>query len=173
MSARSRAAGYLEALLEHEARAHRINVRWDNAGQGWGWHVEWNDGPTVEQVKAWAHDLAGDVAPVDVEGLHYFRGVSDMAWAVQLIRHVGGGGSLEDLAGTLYAVREVIDVTGWPDAPADEQERQRAEALLRLAQPHREVRMAELLATHGLAILSEEGDLPPGVTRLQRGREAK
>jgi hypothetical protein len=33
--------------------------------------------------------------------------------------------------------------------------------------------MAELLATHGLAILSKKGDLPPGVTRLQRGREAK
>ena len=73
MSARSRAARYLEALLEHEAHGHRINVRWDNAGQGWGWHVEWNDGPTVEQVKAWAHDVAGDVAPVDVEALHYFR----------------------------------------------------------------------------------------------------
>jgi hypothetical protein len=33
--------------------------------------------------------------------------------------------------------------------------------------------MLELLAAHGLAILDEEGDLPPGVTRLQRRREAK
>lgn len=173
MSARSRAARYMEALLEHEAHGHRINVRWDNAGQGWGWHIEWTDGPTVEQVKAWAQEMAHDVPALDVEQLHPYRHISDRTWAVRLVRHFAAGGNSEDTARTLWALQEVIDATAWPDAPADEQEANRAEALLRLAQPHSEARMVELLGTHGLAILDEEGDLPPGVTRLQRRRDAK
>jgi len=176
MSARSRAARSLEALLEHEAHGHRINVRWDNVGRGWGWHVEWTDGPTVEQVKRWAHEVAQNVPALDVEELHPYRHISDRAWAVQLVRHVASGGSLENPAGTLYALnalRDVIDATAWPEAPADEQEAKRAEALLRLAQPHSEARMLELLAAHGLAILSEQGDLPPGITRLRPPRGAE
>jgi hypothetical protein len=117
--------------------------------------------------------MAHDVPALNVQQLHPYRHISDRAWAVRLVRHFATGGNSEDSARTLWALREVIDATASPDAPADEHERQRAEALLRLAQPHSEARMVELLATHGLAILDEKGDLPPGVTRLQRRRDAK
>lgn len=55
MSARSRAARYLEAILEHQA-GQRMSVRWR-------WCGEWTDGPTVEQVEAWAAGAASEVLP--------------------------------------------------------------------------------------------------------------
>jgi hypothetical protein len=72
MTARSGAARDLEALLGRKA-GQRIDVQWDtDSGGSWrlGWGVQWMDGPTVEQVKAWAHELAGDVAALDVDQLH-------------------------------------------------------------------------------------------------------
>jgi hypothetical protein len=131
------------------------------------------DGPTVEQVKAWAHELAGDVAALDVEQLHYYRGLSDRAWAVQLVRHVAGGGSLEDPLSFRYELEDRMRAVSSPDAPADEQEAQRASALLRLAHPHDENRMIDVLAAHGLAALDGEGTLPEGVIPLRRPKQAQ
>lgn len=143
-----------------------MSVAWDQppGRRKYTWCLYWQDGPTVEQVKAWAQDLA----TLDVEALYFARSLSTRAWAIHLVRHVVAGGTFENRYGARYDVLDGMMAMPSPDAAADDREAARAEALVRLAGPHDEARMIDVLAAHGLAALDGEGELPPGVTPLRR-----
>jgi hypothetical protein len=113
------------------------------------------------------------MATLDVEALSLSRHLSARAWAVQLVRHVADGGGLEDPFSFRYELEDRMRAISEPDAPIDGQEAARAEALLRLAHPHDENRMIDVLTAHGLAALDGEGTLPQGVTALTAAREAQ
>jgi hypothetical protein len=127
------------------------------------------NGPTVDQVRQWAQD----VGTLDVEALSLSRHLSARAWAVQLVRHVAAGGRLDNPFAFRYELEDRMRAMTVPDAPLDEQEAARAEALLRLAHPYDENRMIDLLTAHGLAALDGAGELPPGVTPLAAARAAR
>lgn len=183
---RTRDARRLADLLTQRAGI-AVSVTWDQPattarGRRWCWCVAWQDGPTVGEVRAWAQD----VGTLDAEGLYLYRQLSTRAWAIHLVRHVAGGGSLDNPMWLVYELRERMDAMPSPDAPADDREAARAEALLRLAGrrivvhgrtvldgPHDEAPMVDALAAHGLAALDGAGELPPGVTALAAVREAK
>jgi hypothetical protein len=168
---RSRDARRLAEALSQRAGVP-VAVTWDESpgrGRRWCWCTSWQDGPTVDQVRAWARDMA----TLDVEALSLSRHLSARAWAVQLVRHVADGGGLEDPFSFRYELEDRMRAISEPDAPIDGQEAARAEALLRLAHPHDENRMIDVLTAHGLAALDGEGTLPQGVTALTAAREAK
>jgi hypothetical protein len=183
---RTRDARRLAELLSQRAGV-AVSVTWDqpsstSRGRRWCWCVEWQDGPTIDQVKAWAQD----VGALDVEVLSLSRHLSARAWAIYLVRHVAAGGTFENRYGVRYKILEAMEATPSPDAAADDREAARAEALLRLARhvtvahgrtvlddPDDEAPMIDVLIAHGLAALDGEGELPAGVTPLRRPKRAE
>ena len=170
---KTRQARRLEALLEQRA-AKRLAVTWDQAphkGHSWQWCVDWCDGPTVEQMQAWAQDVADDVFPLDTGGLYFTRRLSLIAWSVQLVRHIAGGGSLDDRYAVRYLLEELMGATATPDQAADELEARRAKALRRLVVRQEsqngenvvsvgdEMQMLETLRQCGLEVLDLDGAL--------------
>src|SRR5512133_183596 len=104
MSARSRAAWRLSLDLARRfgLRPGAIEVRWDQTyfpgGYRWGWLVNWADGPTVEHLHAAVQELVGDALTGEVDrGLAYHRGITPLAWAIQLVAAAQAGESLGDL----------------------------------------------------------------------------
>lgn len=163
---RTRDARRLENLLTQRAGVP-VSVTWDqpsstSRGRRWCWCVEWMNGPTVDQVREWARD----VGTLDVEALSLYRHLSARAWAVNLVRHVAAGGGLGEPFAFRYELEDRMRAMSAPDAPIDDREAARAEALMRLAYPFDENRMVDVLAAHGLAVLDGVGDLPAGVTAL-------
>jgi hypothetical protein len=183
---RSRDARRLADLLSQRAGA-AVSVTWDqpsstSRGRRWCWCVEWQDGPTVDQVKAWAQD----VGALDVEALYLARRLSARAWAIHLVRFVAGGGTFENRYGARCEILDRMMAIPSPDAAADDREAARAGALLRLARhvvvahgrtvlqdPDDEAPMIDVLVAHGLAALDGEGELPSGVTPLRRPKQAQ
>jgi hypothetical protein len=183
---RTRDARRLADLLSQRAGV-AVSVTWDqpsstSRGRRWCWCVEWQDGPTVEQVKAWTQDMGA----LDVEALYLTRHLSARAWAIHLVRHVSAGGSFENRYGARYEILDQMMAIPAPDAAGDDREAARAEALLRLARhvvvahgrtvvqdPDDEAPMMDVLIAHGLAALDGEGELPAGVTPLAAARKAK
>jgi hypothetical protein len=144
--------------------------------------VDWQDGPTVEQVKAWTQDIGA----LDVEALYLARRLSARAWAIHLVRHVAGGGTFENRYGAGCEILDQMMATPSPDAAGDDREAARAGALLRLARhvivvhgrtvlqdPDDEALMIDVLTVHGLAALDGEGTLPEGVVPLRRPKQAQ
>jgi hypothetical protein len=183
---RTRDARRLAELLSQRGGV-AVSVTWDqpsstSRGRRWCWCVEWQDGPTVEQVKAWAED----VGALDVEALYLSRHLSARAWAIHLVRHVAAGGTFENRYGARCELEDRMGTMSAPDAAADGREAAQAEALLRLARhvavvhgrpvldgPHDEAPMIDVLIAHGLAALDGEGELPAGVTLLRRPERAQ
>jgi hypothetical protein len=162
----------LENLLEQRA-AKRLAVTWDQAPDrgGWRWCVDWSDGPTVEQMRAWVQEIAADVAPLEIASLDFCRRYSLIAWSVQLVRYVAGGGALQDRYAARYLIEDAMQRTDAPDHPVDELEARRAKALRRLVM-HQvavngenavtvgdEVEMVEALSACGLEVLDLDGAL--------------
>jgi hypothetical protein len=183
---RTRDARRLADLLSQRAGV-AVSVTWDqpsstSRGRRWCWCVEWQDGPTIEQVKAWAQDMGA----LDVEALSLYRHLSARAWAVNLVRHVSAGGSFENRYGARYEVLDRMMAMPSPDVAADDREAARAEALLRLARhpivvhgrtvldgPDDEDPMIDVLVAHGLAALDGKGELPAGVTPIRQPKRAE
>jgi len=186
VTARSRDARRLTYLLSQRAGRH-VGVNWDPSGSVWS--VQWNNGPGVEEMRQLAGEFAHQAPALDVEALRFDRiPGSPRAWAVQLVRHVRAGGELlplEPLPARLglgwgrttraedarmrFELEHVEQP--WADRPVDDEEQRLADVLLRATA--NEWEMWQLLAAHGLAVLTGEGTLPEGVTPLRRPKQAQ
>jgi len=186
VTARSRDARRLTYLLSQRAGRH-VGVNWDPSRSVWS--VEWNNGPGVEEMRQLVGELAHQAPALDVEALRFDRiPGSPRAWAVQLVRHVRAGGELlplEPLPARLglgwgrttraedarmrFELEHVEQP--WADRPVDDEEQRLADVLLRATA--NEWEMWQLLAAHGLAVLTGEGTLPEGVTPLRRPKQAQ
>jgi hypothetical protein len=128
-----------------------VSVTWDqpsstSRGRRWCWCVEWQDGPTIEQVKAWTQDIGA----LDVEALYLTRHLSARAWAVNLVRHVSAGGTFSNRYGARCEVLDRMMAMPFPDVAADDREAARAGALLRLAR--------HVIVAHGRTVLQDPDD---------------
>lgn len=80
-------------LLQAAAAAQSgvaIEVRWDSSGasQGPSWHVVWDDGPTIEAMKARIERLAGNFHALKADDLVYVRTIQPISVAVAMVRNV-------------------------------------------------------------------------------------
>jgi hypothetical protein len=123
MSARSRADWRLSLDLTARfgLRPGAVEVRWDKTyfpgGYRWGWLVSWADGPTVPQMTAAVQELAGDQLAAELErGLAYERGITPLAFAMQLVAATRAG---EDVAAVDDPLRfeQRLETVGSPNAP--------------------------------------------------------
>jgi hypothetical protein len=180
MSKRSQAAWRLSLDLAGRfgLRPGAVEVRWDQTrfpgGYRWGWLVSWADGPTVEQMRAAVQELAGDALTSEVErGLAYHRGITPLAWAVQLIAVTQGGEGVADVDDPVrWQAR--LEATPFPERAADPEQQRLAALLVDAAAPHNERHFGRVLAQYGLAGLAAYGKPDPAiVVPLARGRRRR
>jgi hypothetical protein len=180
MSARSRATWRLSLGLAERfgLRPGAVEVRWDNTyfpgGYRWGWVVSWADGPTVEQMRAAAHELAGDpLIPELDRGLAYQRGITPLAFAMQLIAATQAG---EDVGVVDDPMRweQRLEAVAFPERPIHPGQEHLARLLVATAGPSGERHFARVLATQGLAGLAAGVHPDPAVViSLEQERDRR
>lgn len=169
MSERSRAAWRLSLDLAERfgLRPGAVKVRWDKTsfpgGYRWGWLVSWADGPTVEQMRSAVQDLAGDPLTAELDrGLAYERGITPLAFAMQLIAATQAGEEVGAVDDPVRWERRLAGVA-FPERPIDPEQEHLARLLVATAGPNRERHFARVLAAQGLAGLAATGHPDPAV----------
>jgi hypothetical protein len=180
MSARSRAAWRLSLDLaeRYGLRPGAIEVRWDKTyfpgGYRWGWLVSWADGPTVEQMQAAVKELADDPLTAELDrGLAYHRGITPLAFAVQLIAATQDG---EDVGVVDDPLRweQRLETVAFPERSTDPEQERLARLLVATAGPSGERHFAQVLATQGLAGLAASAHPDPAVViSLEQERDRR
>jgi len=143
MSKRSREAFALaKALWTHwNLVPGAVEVRWTD---GWfrggayrqGWEIAWDDGPTVERMRQAARQVPSGPAIdelVHADRVRYERSLSQVAWAVILVRHVRDGGQVPELADPRaeQVWREALEGSDFPERARSAREQALARVLLR------------------------------------------
>jgi hypothetical protein len=180
MSARSRAAWRLGLDLAERfgLRPGAVEVRWDNTyfpgGYRWGWVVSWADGPTVEQMRSAAKELAADPLTPELErGLAYQRGITPLAFAMQLIAATQAG---EDVGVVDDPLRweQRLETVAFPERPTDPEQERLARLLVAAAGPGEERHYGRVLALQGLAGLAATAHPDPTVViSLEQERDRR
>jgi hypothetical protein len=185
MSARSRAAWRLSLDLARRfgLRPGAIELRWDNTyfpgGYRWGWVVDWADGPIVDQLRAAVGELVGEALAGEVQrGLAYHRGITPLAWAIQLVAAAQAGMPLGDVEGLWWREdwEARLAATPFPERAATPDQERLARLLVEVAGSHDERQLGRVLAEHGLGGLATLVERDPAVVvplaRARRRRPA-
>jgi hypothetical protein len=179
MSARSQAAWRLGLPLAAHfgLRPGAVEVRWDKTyfpgGYRWGWVVNWADGPTVAQMAATAQELAGEPLAAELDrGLAYERGITPLAFAMQLVAATQAG---EDVGAVDDPSRweQRLETMAFPERPTDPQQERLARLLVAaVGKGGGERDMGRVLALQGLGGLAAGADPDPAVVvPIERARQ--
>ena len=159
MSKRSRAVWRLSLDLAERfgLRSGAVEVRWDkisfSGGYRRGWLVSWADGPTVEQMRAAAQELAGEALAAERDrGLAYERAISPLAFAMQLIAVTEAGEEVDALDDPVRWEQRLAAVA-FPERPTDAGQERLARLLVATTGLSGEPHFARALASHGPAVV--------------------
>lgn len=154
---RSQAARRLAAQLSTDLGA-KVELRWDSSGAsagrpgGWAWHVQWSNGPTIDQLRTCVAEVIDQYPALQAEDLVYERIVQPVAVLLAMIGHLRAGqpacGRYRHELDLEYALAEVP----YPER-GDQEDLHLAARLGSLSQWRTDV-AAELLDTFGLAVVT-------------------
>ena len=163
---RTTEARRLATALTSQTRVH-VEVAWDGSKR---WGITWHGGPTMANMRQLVERWVPKVAPSFVGlRLDWFRGIPTKAYARALIAAARAGEPVE----ITMELEDRLAATEYPEVPADAEEAQLVERLVRLARGTgggiSERAMESILATHGLGALGV-GELPGGVSSIEQHR---
>ncbi|NEW33868.1 hypothetical protein GV791_15035 [Nocardia cyriacigeorgica] len=130
MTSKSRQAGQLAYQLSQRIGGSRVDIAYHGPRRDWygGWHVEWADGPTLDEMRALIAEQRHRFPVIASTDLRYNRGNTDLAEAVAVLLHLDQHpGERSYLDSTLAVV--AFDRTSYPER-AGEVWQQRGRALL-------------------------------------------
>jgi hypothetical protein len=180
MSRRSPAAWRLSLDLAERfgLRPGAVEVRWDKTsfpdGYRWGWLVSWADGPTVEQMRAAAQELAGEALTAELDrGLAYERAITPLAFAMQLVAATQAGQDVGVVDDPLRWERR-LETMAFPERPTDPQQDRLARLLVAAAGTGGERVMSRVLALQGFEGPAAGADPDPAaVVPIERVRQSR